>query len=914
MCIRDSLKNANNLWETYQTLEKIYFGGLKKAYDRMLSLADDLEGLLRPEMMAGGNAKANIFGKLVNWSRTYKWDEEPTKNLLVPLDREDFEKKYLADKKKILGVDPEDIWLKRLDAYHKLYAAYLGWFERVADPNFRLWKELRKSFPFLGLLKIVMDKREEYLKENNAVELGETSMILNAIITPSDTPFVYERMGSYLDHFLIDEFQDTSRLQWQNVQPLLDESIGRGKDNLIIGDAKQSIYRFRNAEPKLISQDVPEKYRSYIDLKKSIEGLGMNHRSDHDVVEWNNSFFEYVVGSFKNLEGVGAGKRAEDIARLYGEVRQKARYKDGGYVRVDLYEKGSSVEQTLEYILDALKRGYRMKDIAVLVRKNSNGTDMVKRLQEYNENLLEGETPLEFVSEESLIVGASQAVRQVVTVLESISHGCRPEVELDDEKNHGGAVGNIHQLELSLLLFRQEHPDLTDAECAELFLQANDPADRVKEMLSRMQTLALPALVEAITADFLQTDLRRTDAPFLAAFQDAVLEYCSSHSSDLPSFLQWWKRKASSLSISSPEDADAIRIMTIHKSKGLEFPVVILPDPLGKGKKESEFGAATGGKNWKWVETGDIKPEGLGEDKCLPDFMPVRIDKALEGTPLSGVLEEEYEYETLDNLNLIYVAMTRAIHELYVMTPKGKKDEKKDVATLGQLYGEFANVDEKVEKTEMDGVERLEYGVQPAASPSRSREKGEKGMAEAKPIPEYNSSGTPDCLRCRETSLPDYLDAEEYDIDRDNDPRSMGNVCHAIMERVIVEDDLEREIRRAAVMGLDRNSQYGGKLVTHIHGGDENVKRWFGGDAERVITERPLLKHGESLKRPDRVNIYPDGTAEVVDYKFGKVDESGKYAAQVRNYVQKLKNTGKFRHVRGWLWYVFQDKTILVSE
>jgi len=248
-----------------------------------------------------------------------------------------------------------------------------------------------------------------------------TSFILHKFFKDDIAPFVYERMGTRLHHFLIDEFQDTSRLQWANLRPLLLNSLSDDADNLIIGDAKQSIYRFRNAEPDLITNVVPRELEDYINLPtRPAREANTNWRSLRAVVEWNNAFFDFVRRRIPLI--IEPGERVvavgEKLQRLYGDVRQDIVKSDGGYVRVDMVpdlKDEDLCERTLGLIIDALDRGYSQKDIAVLVSTNGTGTKIIDAMRNYN-----AETPdrtLRFVSEQSLLIGNSKAVSLIESVL-----------------------------------------------------------------------------------------------------------------------------------------------------------------------------------------------------------------------------------------------------------------------------------------------------------------------------------------------------------------------------------------------------------------------------------------------------------------------------------------------------------------
>lgn len=827
-----------------------------------------------------------------------------------------------------------DLWRDIKGLTLRMEEEYRQWEATFQDPWGKLWGALRVSFPFLGLLKAVSRKRREYLAENDSIELGETSLILNAIIGPSDTPFVYERMGNYLSHLLVDEFQDTSSLQWRNLRPLVLESLANGNDNLIIGDAKQSIYRFRNADYELINSKVPYELEGSVNIKGNTPGENTNWRSDRRIVEWNNNLFHYIISNLHDaVERDDTAKEAlsRKLGSLYCDVKQAIHKKERGYVELILAnkpEKGAVVDrpaverQALDLILDALDRGYEPKDICILARDNVSGTLMVQALMDYNMEH-PGAEQLQFVSEQSLLVGNSTAVRQVEIVLRTVARGVKPEVR-DEEARRRYGVGNIHELESHLLLYHQMHPDMTMSQCMESFMKEDIDLGAIRDMLDGMQSLALPALVEAVISSFVSRSVRQAGAPYLAAFQDAVLEYCDGHPADLPSFLTWWDRVKLTRSISSPEDANAIRIMTSHKSKGLEFPVVIVTNPLSVGTRLGDY---VSGKEWVWVSKEDLRIPDPDIEKRFPPYIPVNITKSLEGTSLQDILYMNYELETIDSLNLLYVTFTRAKNELYIFASQPSRQEK-GCKSVYDLLMDFVGYEEcnpdnpekdfdpcalVTELNEEKATVVVSYGDKLVEKYVEKKDEcDEKPSGPAKrELTDYPSIMVGDKVKMRQVSLPDYNDDADDGGDEEDssNPRSTGNVCHAVMEGVKSFADLPREIRRVEVSGIvPDGSEVMKELRAHVAPGmNPVVDRWFGGASCRVVNERAVLKLDETLRRPDRIMIYDDGSVEIVDYKFGHrtAESDRRYRRQVENYVRLMKQAG-YERVIGWLWYVFE--------
>lgn len=812
-------------------------------------------------------------------------------------------------------------------ADENMSAAYEEWASMVKNRNFRHWWLYRSHFPFMGLLQAIREKRDEYLRENNAIELGETNAMLHDIIGEEDAPFIYERIGTRLNHFLIDEFQDTSKMQWQNISPLLHESLGRGNDNLIIGDAKQSIYRFRNADSSLISSKVEDEFGAIVKASLPDRTNNTNWRSDLRIVQFNNSFFDFLTLELNNKVGSEASEMRRDFRKDYENVVQYPRHQEEkGYVEVHLGEPGDKefeekkIADVIDIINDARSRGYRLRDIAVLVRTQAEASEIIEAITAYNGLLPEGEEKIEYVGEQSLKLSSSAAVSMVVAVLETIARGAKPEVREGEEKKKRG-VADWSQIACNFRFFALRHPELSTPECLDKFLEKGADNNAISEMLGKMQSVILPSLVESIIAEFLPedkdgVDIRKRDAVFLAAFQDMVLEYCESHPGDLASFLQYWNEKKGGASIASPEDMNAVTVMTVHKSKGLEFPIVILPysNVFFHDKEETNKGR----QEWRWRQP---VLEGT-EAGDLPPFIPLPVSSALTDTEHEPLLTTYYDQKKMDDLNTIYVAFTRAGHELYIFSSskgvKGKDNLPTSLMNLLRLFFESLSAPESGDVSRAipeaiggDGQTLFTYGDKT----EKYMPKEDKGDYTEVEISDYIVRPTPDFLSYIVKDAPDVVDADDPELSEDIDPRSEGNILHEIMSEVKRREDIPRAVRRRVINGeltKEEGSQYTALLTAKTM--EPAVRGWYEGKWE-VLNERPLLCAERKEKRPDRVMISPEGDAVVLDYKFGESLATGKrYARQVHDYVERLKDTGRYRSVKGYLWYVKLNKVELVAN
>ena len=937
-----------DLRKLYEDLCVRYESPVKGAFGQMRQAFSKLDDML-PDELRNASTRSDL-GKFALHVRrasamSLKWNSDPGSSSAPSLSE------ALLDKKNVkawLKSNPEvasDLSCAVVNAV----AAQEKWKASSCSEEYRHWCLYAVNLPFYALFDIVNRKRREYLDETNAVELGETSMILRGVIGDSDTPFIYERLGTYLNHFLIDEFQDTSRLQWENLSPLLHESMSRDNGNLIIGDAKQSIYRFRNAEPSLITSVVPAEFGSRVKARGMVPAENTNYRSDLRVVEFNNSFFEYFVGRLDELIGDFEAPRMK-FSPLYANVVQRPnKTKPAGYVEIRMSgdAKGTWAEKVLQklplLVDDIVSRGYSFKDIAVLVQTNGEGNSVIDAFTKYNSLLPEGGREIRFVSEQSLTVASSRAVKIIVNVLDNIARGSKPEIRSGEEWKKFGA-GNWAELAANFKYFAAGRPDEPIAERLDAYLESGNSFDALSSLLRSMQSLALPTLVEAITSQFVDDALKEKDALYIAAFQDLVLEYCDGHSTDIGSFLKWWERKSRSAAVSSPENTDAVQVVTVHKSKGLQYKCVIVPfadwdfaDTIPQNKKE-----------WRWV-----RPEVISHpDIELPPYIPVETSKEMASTSHAGLLMDFFDKRRMDALNSAYVAFTRAEKELYIFCVTSSLPRSEGArsgapsSTLGNYLYDFiaqsaereavaiadGEVDPRIPASEVSGVDSegvARIGIRPdsysqeSCKEKKSAEKGqeaygnkdackEKKRQETVLLDRYDAVAAPKFLKYHGAGLPGQPEKEEERESMEIDPRAEGTLKHAVLELVKVREDLPAAVRHLRLTGVipsalapDIEASLSEKLA------GSNVRAWFDGSA-RVFTERPVLEGGHVTRRPDRLLVCPDGSAVVVDYKFGKVDTTGKYRRQIGEYVRRLRRTGRYTSVRGYLWYVNADKIELV--
>ena len=783
----------------------------------------------------------------------------------------------------------------------------------------RFWSATNGKLYYLGLIKSIKENIRQFREENNIIPLSETNRILQGIINEDDAPFIYERVGTYINYYLIDEFQDTSRLQWSNLCPLVSESLSHEEDydNLIIGDVKQSIYRFRNAEPMLIQNDVPERFDCEIRGESVDENT--NWRSNREIVKFNNSFFHRIAHTLDcERDADKSDSTRLKISSLYSNAIQKIKNIDKpGYVEVNFMgHNANAYDEMGDLVHHLLDKGYAQKDIAFLVSDGKHGVALIDALMAYNaDEKNAGKTPISVISEESLEIWSSSAVKLVVAVLQLIVKGnAKKGVKTDDRRN---SKVEMDEFISSYNYIYCNNPDLSATEIIERYFSDNSNID-VSDILKEVHTVALPALVENIIIKVVPEKLRQSDVAFLAAFQDEVLEYCQMYPADIASFVRWWNDTgAKKSSISSPEDTDAVQIMTIHKSKGLEFKCVIIP--------YADWSLDVTKPSTIWVRP--KLPDNV-EISGMPPYLPIGMNNALKDTLYNDDYEHEFDRIVVDQLNKTYVAFTRAVNELYIYAQSTKKAESTLIGDylkriVPQMYDtkllDPSEIEFTVKENDIiidDSGELLTYrmgGVTPEDVRKFKDKSDESESDDKEKIADYHVNTKTELLVT--DSEKDAEDDNEVRSDNaaekeSKESRRRGRLLHSIMEQVIVADDLPAAIRRMKIAGRLK-----GKDADEVEAflkakmADEKVAKWFDKDLD-VITERTILCSDDKNRRPDRIVVSKEGDLEVIDYKFGEQLNDNYNTQQVRRYIKLLREikaedgSPKYRSVRGYLWYV----------
>ncbi len=768
-----------------------------------------------------------------------------------------------------------------------------GWLEEgIAwyDAHFREYlsaKYLLNNLYQLGILNDLYGQIRQYCEEKGVMLLSDTTHLLNVLIGRNDTSFLFEKTGGYYKHLMIDEFQDTSSLQWLNFRPLLVNALSEGNKALIVGDVKQSIYRWRGGEWSLLAGGVEQDFRQ---LGSEQVRLPDNWRSAAEIVLFNNRFFREASGELKQLFDGAAGEGnpwSEAITEAYAELEQQVRSSSEGYVEVRFgpvkQEEGSDREimrSVAGIIEDIRERGGRLQEIALLVRDGKEGAFVASYLMEYNRT---AEQPIRFVSNDSLYVTSSAAVRFIVSVL-------RYRADPHDGISRAEMVYGYH-------LLVSGSPDVPDS----LFT-----ADGDGDVFDRLgadpgttagNAVSLYEMVEEIIARFSLGE-KSEEIAYLMAFQDIVYEYAKNNPDNLLLFLEWWEKEKGKRVLPTSEEADALRLLTIHKAKGLEFDFVLLPFC-----------------NW---ELDAVKPTR----RLWCRNRTARFN-ALETVPLDysskladTIYREDYYNEHLkayvDSLNLLYVAFTRAKTELYVC-PYGPKISKDGSAAANDTGAFIFRVLQGMQPGS-EGAEGLPDNGFTAGRKQRFEDiQGTQEDEEAQQAPgiaAYPVSFPGNRLRIG-YKYREFTGVESREKHGEHEQQAIdeGKLLHEIFRSVRKVEDVEQAVRQVYTNGLLDAGAVAGYCRT-VRGFIENspASEWFASGCE-VINERDILLADGKKIRPDRVMLKA-GKICVVDYKFGR-KEDDRYREQVGTYCQTLQNMG-YPEAEGYIWYVRLEKVVRV--
>ncbi len=730
---------------------------------------------------------------------------------------------------------------------------------------------IRQNLSYFVMLESLDQEMRLYKEENDVIFITDTNRFINEIIGDNDESFIFEKAGNHFHHYLIDEFQDTSLLQWNNFKPLISNAVSQGHTSLVVGDVKQSIYRFRNGDWRLLHEQAGKDIVTHEEIR-----LKENYRSLEQVIRFNNTFYYLAPGIISTIFSNDVKIINEwegKFAECYKEQEQLIpdQNKDsGGFIKLNLFEKIKSEEETITIeeqqlnelqkdIENALSRGYRPNNIAILVFTKAEAYAVATHLRNYVEkNNLSDQ--INIVTQSALTISNAHTVRLVVAALQF----------LVDKKNEV-SLANVFS-EYEQYLAHQENIDFIDRRSGkmETFIQS----------IRLIQSLPLQILVDHIVR-FFELEKETNEHIFLQHFKDAVFDYLKKYPDDLKSFLEWWEESSYKFQVEVPQNEKSLQIITIHKSKGLEFDLVFIPfadwqlDSLGLKA------------DLMWLDV-----EGENFSKTLP----VKYDKRMVNTIFAEEYLKNKFYNYLDRLNLLYVATTRAVRELYIYSERGalstEADPRPSVKTILNHFfcSQMSNPSELYLPIQDFITEsHSEITIGEKTQPAESTTKEDITSLEVS----SRSSDIFESLAIKRNSL----DLRDENLNKQEESKHIGILFHSIVADATTVEEALQFLHKSLLERSINKDQF------------EQFKKQI-----QTLFEQPMMKaflknftsyaeysfcNGDSILKPDKVFINNEEIV-VIDFKTGKAVPE--YIDQVQSYC-KAANLLFNKPVRGYLYF-----------
>ena len=728
----------------------------------------------------------------------------------------------------------------------------------------------------LRLLGSIEQKVKDINDEANVFLLGNTQHLLHSLIQESDTPFIFEKIGAQLHYIMIDEFQDTSTVQWQNFRILMNECMSHeGSENLIVGDVKQSIYRWRSGDWRLLNNIDQQFSKEMMDVLP----LQTNYRSERHIINFNNAFFQQAALQEQEALSEQNESGAQQLVNAYADVRQDVpdHRAEKGYVEVRLLPSEDYQEHTLSYIKETIdelmQHGVSQNDIAILVRTN----DIITTIANY----FATEMPeVNIVSDEAFRLDASTAVQLLIDALRLLTHPT-------DQLTKARIVKAYRQDVLGetitddVLLLRGVHLDD--------FL----PQDYIQHF-DELLMLSLYELTERLY-DIFELQRLKGQSAYVCTFYDCLTDFALENSTGIDAFIEIWETELFKKTIQSDE-LQGIRILTIHKSKGLEYDHVLLPF--------CDWRLERGGVVW-------CEPQEMpfGE---MP-VIPVDYSSKMMGSIYQNDYLDEHLQLTVDNLNLLYVAFTRACKNLFII---GKRKSKSTRSYLIESVLPTLSLDNTIlEGTEDEKTEMFfSYGTLYAEAKQTKKRSENVFLQESSQLPVELQTFTNRTEFRQSNQSREFVRTDEDETSQQGYIK-MGSILHHVFSTIRTTDDITSALQQLEQEGVLYDEDITAAKVTALlrkRLEDPRVRDWFS-NKWTLYNECAILFTDATGKvverRPDRV--MSDGQKMVVvDFKFGR--PRPEYQEQVHQYMQLLHEMGH-SEVEGYLWYVYSNKIEKVS-
>lgn len=790
------------------------------------------------------------------------------------------------------AIDNPDKWFtKKSPQTSRIESAYTEGLNQILaqfEPLLYQWKTLEaisKNIYVFGIFRNLLDELSLIKDEENILLISDANEFLKEITKENDAPFIYEKVGNKYRNFLIDEFQDTSGFQWASFKPLLENSLSQGNTNLLVGDVKQSIYRWRGGEMKLLLEQVEEETAMF---GINLQNLDTNFRSLPNVIEFNNALFKKLPASFESSLTQGYGVEDPSIlSRAYHDVSQKISSRRAnspfqGKVKIEFIrnnkddDEGNFTEQVLaklpEMVRELQDHGYSLRDIAFLVRTKAEGESIADVMMQETAKNSDPNYRFDVLSDESMYLNKSASVKALVAGLRYLQYP-------DD-------MVQFKTMWYYRSVLRDEPVNHTLFALDQIPDHLTEKVDSFRKSETLLLQLPLmEALEELIGAlDLMENGLEKA---YISGFKEAVYDFTANNRSDLAGFLEWWEENQSKRTVKIPEGHDAMRILTIHKSKGLQFKVVLMPF-----LKWTIFDTSKGNVIWSPFED---------REKNLSAIIPLTLGSNLAQSAFHQIYSDEAILAYLDSLNMIYVALTRAEDVFWGLVPYKEKIGTQNILEV-HLQQILENGIESVEGLSLSAhfnseTKVFELGDWPAEKPEKP---------ELLPVP---------TLRWAYQNWSELLQVKKYAVDFSQEgleqrkKRNFGLLVHEILEKSVNLEAAKSNLQAFYFEGrlsesekLEVENQLKDLFSNPVFGD------WFEGEGI-LLAEQGILLPGGKQKRPDRI-ILRKSESIIVDFKTG--EELEKYGNQVRDYmdlVQKLTQ----KPVKGYLCYLETGKIETVN-
>jgi len=710
---------------------------------------------------------------------------------------------------------------------------------------------IRRNIYAYALLNAINNNLKAYRDEHNILFLSDNASLIHGILQKDDTPFIFEKTGSYYKHIFIDEFQDTSDFQWKNLLPLVVNALsdyGESHRIFVVGDVKQSIYRWRGGDMQLLMNGVEKDLKNYASLTE-VKDLENNYRSKKSIVLFNNDFFNFCSEKIK-LQ-LPDDPEVYRIDEVYGQLNQVPKDQGDGLVTVRFFKdaelnwKDQSKEELIRSLNTCFKSGYRKSDILILTSSNKEANDLANHL------ISEG---IDVISQGSLLLNNVPVIQLILNILAYLDKN-------DDQIAKCGAVYWFHKI-------RKQRKEI------DYNLIKNDFQyyfDQLPEQFSkRAKSLSRKPVYELIEELIVLFELDHDAGIFLQTFKELSLEHTAGGLVSIRQFLDWWYEEDRELSVTSTAELNSVKVMTIHKSKGLEAPVVFIPyGNFNMNSRESVF----------WTDK-------LEEDLEEFQLLPVDFKEEAKNSAFEQAYQQENIEQFLDTLNKAYVAFSRAREMLFIYSQQYSSHDDSKINNISRFLWSFCIRQENW--NEVDGV--LTSGIPQIHM-------AEKDTEEKISLAEFKIMGQSfmDKVNIRNFSANYYLLKDTGSSDK----VEIGIKRHEVLSRLSNKEGLESVMQRLLLQGFLNKEEYG-LIKSDIEElwKDPLFYSWFEPGWE-IFAERSIISEGK-VYQPDRVLIRSNETV-IIDYK--KDVEDPKHERQVRNYEALLEKMG-YKNIRKYLVYM----------